>query len=303
MTRRLAALDIGSNTIHLLVAEADESGALVDVDHDLTMPRIGKAVQAGGSVGDEKLAEVCDAVSRFAARARELGAEVLLVGATEAVRKAADAERVLEEVGRAAGVPCTLISPDVEARLSFRGATSAGGGAGVTLVTDIGGGSTECVIGEGGAVEALASVPVGSGVVTERWLRSDPPTAAEREACASGVREALAAAPQGSPVRGIAVGGTATTLPCVLDLPEGDGELDAIAIVEIRRRLGENPSAEIAARHRIDPVRARVLPGGLELLAAVLERYGLDAVTTSLRGLRHGMILAFVEHGDLWSSG
>lgn len=300
---RVAALDIGSNTVHLLVADVGEDGRLTDVDHDLTMPRIGKAVQATGAVGEDKLREVCADVAHFAARARELGAERLLVGATEAVRKASDSDRVLAEVGAAAGAPCVLISPDAEARLSFRGATSAGDGGGQTLVTDIGGGSTECVLGERGEITALASVPIGSGSVTERWLHGDPPSPEEREAAIAGIREALAVAPQGIPERGIAVGGTATTLPAVLDRPQGDGSLDEGDVAELRRRLGERPSAEIAARYAVDPVRARVLAGGLELLAGVMGRYGLNRIAVSLRGLRHGMILAWLEAGERWSAG
>jgi exopolyphosphatase/guanosine-5'-triphosphate,3'-diphosphate pyrophosphatase len=303
MTRRLAALDIGSNTVHLLVADADGPSQLVDVDHHETMPRIGKAVEATGSVGDEKLREVVADVTRFAARARELGAERLLVGATEAVRKAADSERVLEAVGAAAGEPCLLIPPDSEARLSFGGATSVGGGTGLTLVTDIGGGSTECVLGEGSTVTALASVPIGSGAVIERWLTSDPPTDAERAGAAAAIRQALQSAPEGRPVRGIAVGGTATTLPAVLDRPHGEGSLDGADIDEIRRRLAERPSAEIASRFSIEPARARVLAGGLEILAAVLERYRLPGITVSIRGLRHGMILAYLERGERWVEG
>ena len=304
MTRRLAALDVGSNTVHLLVADADAGGWLTDVAHDLTMPRIGKAVGATGEVGDTKLAEVTADVARFAGRARELGAETLLLGATEAVRRARDADRVLAAVGAAAGVPCVLIAPSAEARLSFRGATSRPDApAGTALVTDIGGASTECVLGEDGRIGALASVPVGSGVATDRWLASDPPTGDERLACAAGVRALLEQAPEGAAASGIAVGGTATTLPLVLDRPEGDGVLDTVDIDELRRRLGEIDSTALAARHGVDPARARVLPGGLEVLAAVLERYGLDRVTVSHRGLRHGMILAHLERGEAWPEG
>lgn len=304
MSRRLAALDIGSNTLHLLVAEPADSG-LREVLHEVVMPRIGKPVQETGRVGRHKLAEVVGEVRRLTGLAREQGAELLLAGATEAVRRAADRDEVLDAISEAAGVRCQLIDPEAEARLSFRGAVAAHRGPGLSLVADVGGGSTECVLGEDGQIEALASVPVGSGGVTERWLGSDPPTDEEREACAAGVREALAEAPHGDPQRGIATGGTATTLPALLGRPQGSagghlfrGDLDGC-----RRILGRLPSAEIARQYGIELARARVLAGGVEIIDAVRERYGLDGVAVSHQGLRDGMILAYLERGDDWVSG
>lgn len=303
MSRRLAALDVGSNTVHLLVAEPDGEGGLREIGHDLTMPRIGKTVQATGRIGEAKLQEVVASVRGFAERARELGAERLLLGATEAMRRAEDHPRALAAIGEAAGSECVLISPDAEARLAFRGATSEGAGSGVTLVADVGGGSTECVLGEGSRILALSSVPMGSSAATERWLTHDPATGSDRSACGAGIREALAAAPDGRPDRGIAVGGTATTLPMVIDRPEGHGRLDGDDMARIRRRLALHPSTEVAAAHAIDPVRARVLPGGLEILAAILERYALRSIEISHRGIRHGMLLAFLEKGEAWPEG
>jgi len=304
VSRRLAALDIGSNTLQLLVAEPAD-GTLREVRRDEAMPRIGKAVQETGRVGEEKLGEVVGEVQRFATLARQQGAEVLLVAATEAVRRATDREAVLEAVSRAAGARCFLISPEAEARLSFRGAVAAHRGPGLSLVADIGGGSTECVLGEDGQIEALASVPVGSGSATERWLRTDPPSAEEREACAAGVREVLSAAPEGDPQRGIVTGGTATTLPALLGRPRGSagGTLYRADLDECRQILARLPSAEVARQYGIELARARVLAGGVEIIDAVRERYGLDGVAVSHQGLRDGMILAHLERGDGWTRG
>jgi exopolyphosphatase/guanosine-5'-triphosphate,3'-diphosphate pyrophosphatase len=304
VSRRLAALDIGSNTLQLLVAEPVD-GALREVLHEEAMPRIGKAVQETGRVGEVKLAEVVREVQRLAALAREQGAEVLLVAATEAVRRASDGELVLAAVSEAAGARCRLISPEAEARLSFRGAVAAHRGPGLSLVADIGGGSTECVLGEDGQIEALASVPVGSGSATERWLRSDPPSNDEREACGAGVRKALSAAPQGDPQRGIVTGGTATTLPALLGRPRGSegGTLRRADLDQCRQILAREPSAEVARQYGIELARARVLAGGVEIIDAVRERYGLGGVAVSHQGLRDGMILAYLEMGDGWTSG
>jgi exopolyphosphatase/pppGpp-phosphohydrolase len=139
-------------------------------------------------------------------------------------------------------------------------------------------------------------------MATDTWLLHDPPTPAEREACAAGVAEALSAAPSGHPERGIATGGTATTLPRLLGR-EHLGHLDHDDLGECRRRLARHPSAQLARAHSIDPVRARVLAGGVEILAAVMSRYRLERFTVSLAGVRDGMILAYLERGEDWVEG
>ena len=266
------------------------------------MPRIGRCVQLTGRVGSAALAQLSADLRRLASIARDCGAAPLLLGATEAVRRAADRDEVLAAAGVAAGVPCRLISGEAEARLSFRGATGAHPGRGATLVADVGGSSTECALGEDGRVEVLASVAVGSGLATDTWLLHDPPAPAELDACAAGVGEALAAAPQGRPQRGIVTGGTATTLPRLLD-HDRLGDLDRADLQRCREVLATRPSAEIAAEHGIDPVRARVLAGGVEIVAAVLQRYRLARLSVSLAGVRDGMILAYLERGDDWVEG
>ena len=158
------------------------------------------------------------------------------------------------------------------------------------------------MLGEGGRVSALASVPVGSGTATDRWMVSDPPGPAERTACATGVRSALVEAPDGVAETGIVTGGTATTLPWLLGR-EASGELDGGDVAMCRHRLARHPSPVIAARHRIDPVRARVLAGGVEIVAAVMERYAMTRLIVSRAGVRDGMILAYVEKGDAWVEG
>ncbi|HEY6378437.1 MAG TPA: hypothetical protein VI316_04570 [Candidatus Dormibacteraeota bacterium] len=304
MTRRLAAIDIGSNTLQLLVAEPHDGG-LREVFHDVVMPRIGKDVQETGRVGEQKLAELRFEVGRLATLAREHGAELLLVGATEAVRRAADRELVLAAVSEAAGAPCHLISPETEARLSFRGATATQGSAGLVVVADVGGASTECVLGEDGRILALVSLPVGSGSATERWLLTDPPDATEREACAAGVREVLTSAPAGHPGRGIVTGGTASTLPALLGrtLGSAGGDLSRADLDACRSILGHHPGAHVASRYGIEPARARVLAGGVEIIDAVRERYHLEAISVSLQGLRDGMILAALDAGEGWVEG
>ena len=154
--RRLAAIDVGSNTVHLLVADVID-GRLRDVLHEVTMPRVGEAVDATGRVGPAKITEVAADVRRLAALAREHSAETLLLGATEAVRRAADRDAVLRAASEAAGVPCQVIPAEVEARLSFRGATGAHPAGGPVLVADIAAAPSACSARAGGSPRSPAS--------------------------------------------------------------------------------------------------------------------------------------------------
>lgn len=299
--RRLAALDVGSNTVHLLVADWD-GRRLRRVWHRVTLPRPGAAVEATGRLGPAVLAQVEADVRAAAAAARRRGAEVLLVAATEPVRRASDREAALAAIAAAAGVECRLLSPEAEARLAFRGAVAHRRLDGPLVVADVGGGSTEVVIGDDARPLVVASLPVGSGVATQRWLASDPPRPEERAACAAGVAEILAAAPPGRPRVGIVTGGTATTLRRLLGRPRSR-RLSWDDLERCRRLLDGAPSATVAATTGLDCVRVRLLAGGVEVVAAVVARYGLAEIEVSTAGLREGMLLAWLERHDSWAAG
>jgi exopolyphosphatase / guanosine-5'-triphosphate,3'-diphosphate pyrophosphatase len=298
----IAAVDVGSNTVHLLVGEA-QGDAVREVYREVLMPRIGAAVNATGRIGDEKIAEVAGELHRLAGAAREHGASVLLCGATEAVRQASDRAEALRAFSQAAGTECVLIPGDVEARLSFRGAVSVAKGDGRFLVCDIGGGSTEMALGTRHAVEAHVSVPVGSGFATDRWLHSDPPTDAERRESFAGVMQMLSgSAPAGPPDEVIVTGGTASSLPVLLDR-DRETHLDADDLARCREVLSQHPSADIARRYGLEPARARVLAGGVEIVDAVRALYNAQRIRTTIHGLRTGMILAYAEKGERWVEG
>ncbi|HEV7678213.1 MAG TPA: hypothetical protein VGQ42_06560 [Candidatus Dormibacteraeota bacterium] len=302
MGQTIAALDVGSNTVHLLVAEP-HGDTVRQVHREVLMPRIGAAVNATGRIGEEKIAEVAAELRRLAGVARAHGASVLLCGATEAVRQASDRAEALRAFSEAVGTECVLIPGEVEARLSFRGAVSTASGEGRFLVCDIGGGSTEMALGTRHDIEAHVSVPVGSGFATDRWLLSDPPTEEERRACFEGVVEMLSArAPSGRPDHIIATGGTASSLPVLLGR-DHETHLDAADLGRCRSLLAEQPSSEIARRYGLEPARARVLAGGVEIVDAVRTLYAAERIHTTIHGLRTGMILAYAEKGDRWIEG
>lgn len=305
MSQRIAATDVGSNTVHLLVADTLPDGRVAEVRRVVRMPRIGAAVNATGSIGTAKIAEVSAMLRELAQTARDAGAEATLLGATEAVRRAADRDEALRAFGEAFGAPCVLIGGDAEARLSFRGAVSTGAAhEGVALVADIGGGSTELALGTAAQITALASLPIGSGVVTDAWLHDDPPTDAQRTACFAAVIDGLRAAPHGDapPAAVICTGGTATSLPALLGSTT-ETQLDATDIARCRSILAAAPSAEVAQHFGLDPARARVLAGGVEIIDAVRQTYAVERIRVTIHGLRTGMILAYAANGERWVEG
>ncbi len=298
---RVAAVDVGSNTVHMLVGYVHR-GSVREVHREVLMPRIGAAVQATGRIGPEKMHEVATQLSRLREVALAHGATVQLLCATEAVRRAADRELATKVFSDAFGVPCVVVPGDVEARLSFRGASSVVSGGGSVLVCDIGGGSTELALGRKHRVDVSVSLPIGSGAATDRWLRSDPPTAAERRACFDGVMSALRGSPVARPDLLVATGGTASSLPVLLQR-DRETYLDADDLAYCRDVLMAQPSAGIAAHYGLDPARARVLAGGVEIVDAIRLLFEAQRIGVTIHGLRSGMILAWAEKGAAWIEG
>ena len=182
-----AAIDIGSNTTRLLVAEPVD-GQLKKTMEQRAYTRIGKAVDREGAIEPAKVEEVGEVVATQLRLARELGAKEIRAVATAAIREATNGEAVAEAIGHAAGIPIEILSEQEEGRLSFIGATKTLGHPveGLIGVVDVGGGSTEVILGSvrGGAEEVL-SWRVGSGALADELIASDPPSAAEIAPAAS----------------------------------------------------------------------------------------------------------------------
>src|SRR6188768_3661253 len=177
-----AAIDIGSNTTRVLVAEPEE-GQLRKVMEQRAYTRIGKdVIRGGGEISEEKLHEVVDVVCTQVRLAQELGAEAIRIVATAAIRKAANGSDFAAEIERAAGVPVDVLDDREEGRLAFIGATKALGHpvAGSIAVVDVGGGSSEVTIGTiDDGVSEVCSFAIGSGVLSEELISGDPPGPAE----------------------------------------------------------------------------------------------------------------------------
>ena len=282
----LGCIDIGSNTTRLLVAEAGD-GPLRELTAERVFTCIRKSLDGSGCIPPAKVAETAGVVEAQARTARALGATEIVAVATAAIRDAPNREDLERSVKDAVGIPLRVISGEEEARLSFMGATStlADPAGGKVAVVDVGGGSTEIAIGSSrGGVEWWRSLPIGSGVLADRHLHGDPPSARQVDA----VRREVAATFDGLTATGVddavAVGGTATSLLGVLgsglDVDTLERGIDLLMSAEV---------AELAERLELDPERVRVLPAGIVVLQAVSDRLG--PLQIACGGLREGVIL------------
>lgn len=294
---RYATIDIGTNSVLLLVAARRPDGAFEAVEEDLRLTRLGADVDRTGVLAPEPMRATVEAATQFAGRARALGAEGLAITATSAARDAANGAEFLRALEEATGARAEILSGDEEAALTYESAARDFGG-GPLLALDIGGGSTEVVAGEGGAVTYRHSFDLGCVRLTERWLRGDPPTPDELAALRRDVAQGFAQIPPPPPgATLVGIAGTATTLCALhLGLPAYDGERvhgARLALAEVHllaERLGSMPLEERLALPGLAPKRADVIVAGAEILAVAMERLGLDEVVISDKGVRWGLL-------------
>ena len=300
---RVAVVDIGTNSTRLLVAEVDD-GSLTELQRESIVTRLGEGVDATGRLGDEPQARVFAALDGYAEAIERHGATTRVVVMTSAVRDAANGAAFADTVRERYGLQGRTLSGDDEARLSYLGATAArdpDDPSGL-LVIDIGGGSTEMIVGARGAVEFHVSTQVGVVRHTERHLHSDPPTAAELAALAADARPALEAAVPAEirerPDAAVAVAGTATSCASIdLELdPYDPARVEGHTITrarleELRDRLAALPLAERRRVTGLDPNRAPTIVAGTVILLEVLGAFGLDAFEASERDILWGVAL------------
>lgn len=306
---RMAAIDCGTNTALMLVAEwdpAQKGPRLRAVGEFLEMPRLGQELDRTGRLHPDAMQRTLDALVRQRQRAVDLGAERIIAVGTESLRAAENGQEFLDRAA-AVGVPLRVISGDEEARLSFRSVATSGSRS----VLDIGGGSTELVVGSGPAPSVWASVPIGSVRLTERLLKGDPPSETERQALVAAIDAALPGLPAASGEL-VALAGTATTLAALhLGLPEHDsGRIDGLRIPladlsALVDKLGRMAVSERLRLPGLDPRRADVIYAGGMILVRVAVRAGVSGVTISDRGVRWGALEELVDElsGQAGSSG
>ncbi len=292
--RRVAAIDCGTNSIRLLVADvAPDAGTLVDLARTMEVVRLGQGVDRTGRLAPEALARTFAACDLYAAQIRALGAEAVRFVATSASRDAENRDEFVDGVLQRLGVVPEVVSGDEEARLSFAGATRelVGREPGPFLVVDIGGGSTEFVLGSS-APSAAVSVDVGCVRMTERHLFGDPPSAAEvavaRADVEAAVERAASVVPFDQARTPVGLAGTVTTLAAMdAGIPAYDSgvthhyRLPASAVRDLTAWLLSATRAERAAVPVMHPGRVDVIGAGALVLQVILERAGLPCVLVS----------------------
>ena len=282
-----AAIDIGSNTTRVLVAEPMD-GQLKKVMEQRAYTRISKAVDDGGAILPDKVEEVGELVATQVRLARELGAVEIRAVATAAVREASNGPEVAAAISAAAGVEVDILSGEEEGRLSFIGATKALGhpAEGQVGVVDVGGGSTEVILGTvpDGADE-VRSWHIGSGVLADELITSDPPSASEIRRVRDHIEDFFAGVEIEHPDQAVAVGGSATSLRRLVG-----AVLEYETLERAIRVLSSEPAADVARRFELDPRRVRILTTGVLLLEKVAELLG-QPLQIGKGGLREGVIL------------
>jgi len=286
-------IDIGSNTTRVLVAEAGPR-PLRELAAQRSFTQIGRSLDADGRIPGAKIAETAAVAGAQARLARGLGAGAV---ATAAVRDAVNRDELVAAVEDAAEVKLTVLDSSEEARLSFVGATraqrDAHGAQDTIAVIDVGGGSTEIAVGTpDGKVEWSRSVRVGSGVLADAHLHSDPPSVAELDAARDHADECFASLAPPAAATALAVGGTATSLHRVVG-----AQLDESTLAEGVQVLSRSPIEETARRFELAPERVRLLPAGIIVLGAACACLGLT-LRVAGGGLREGVILELADAAE-----
>lgn len=293
-----AAIDIGSNTTRVLVAEPVD-GQLKKVMEQRAYTRINKALDKNGEILPEKIEEVADVVATQVRLSRELGAETIRAVATAAVREAGNGKQVAQQVGEAAGIEVEVLSDEEEGRLSFIGATKTLGHpvSGKVGVVDVGGGSTEVILGTvPGGAEEVRSWRVGSGALADELIASDPPSAAEIRRVRDRIDDIFEGVEIEHPAQAVAVGGSATSLRRLVG-----AVLEYETLERGVRVLCGDPASEVARRFELDPERVRILATGVLLLEKVSALLG-QPLQIGKGGLREGVILDLLNGSSNGSS-
>jgi exopolyphosphatase / guanosine-5'-triphosphate,3'-diphosphate pyrophosphatase len=298
---RVAVIDIGTNSTRLLIADVAD-GHVEEVDRQTRVTRLGRGVDLSGSLATEAIEAVCEVVADYVAVYERLGASTVAAIATSAVRDAANGDAFIAELRERFALTARVLDGEQEALLTYRGATAERLSSEPILVVDIGGGSTELIVGAGAEVDFHVSLQAGVVRQTERHLASDPPAPAELEALANEVLalldEGLAAHPEAHVKSAIAVAGTPTSLAAVEQRLEPYDPHRAhghrLSLDSIQRMLSQLASMPLAARLEVaglHPDRAPTIVAGVVILLEVMRAFELTEVEVSEHDILHGAAL------------
>ena len=297
---KLAALDVGTNTVLMLVVEQTADGGLRKLADLSRITRLGRGVDATGKLDPASAQATLDTIAQFVDQARALGAEKILSAATAALRDAAEGPQFIAQVKQRCGIDLNLIAGETEAQLAYLAAVkglkldpSAN-----LLIVDIGGGSTELIRAQpGGAIDA-ASLQIGSVRLTERFIKSDPPHAREAADLRLAIDQTLDTLRWNfQPDVMVGIAGTVTTI-CAVALALAPYDPDRVhghrlTESEVLRAIGQFGSVTLEDRKRLpglEPARADVIFAGAAILERVMAHFKIDRLTVSDQGVRWGLV-------------
>jgi exopolyphosphatase/guanosine-5'-triphosphate,3'-diphosphate pyrophosphatase len=296
----VAVIDVGTNSARLLVADVAD-GKVSPVERRSRVTRLGRGVDLSGRLSAEAIEDACEAIGGYVAACEELEAEAVETIATSAVRDSENGSAFVAELRERFALSARVLDGEEEARLTYLGATSERAPAEPTLVVDIGGGSTELIVGTGAEISFHTSLQAGVVRHTERHVASDPPTAAELEALAADVR-GLIETGLGGEVQaraGIAVAGTPTSLAAIeMELEPYDPSrvhghrLDLPSIQRTLSRLASTPLSERVRIRGMHPDRAPTIVAGVVILIETMRAFGLEQIEVSEHDILYGTALS-----------
>ncbi len=300
--QRVAVIDIGTNSTRMFVADIAD-GRVSRIERQSRVTRLGRGVDLSGQLSSEAVEATCEVIADYVAICREAGVEEIDAIATSAVRDAANGDAFVAELRERFALSARVLDGEEEARLTYLGATSERPSIGSALVIDIGGGSTELIVGHGDRIDFHTSLQAGVVRHTERHIAADPPTTGELEALAADARSLIEAAvadrPEARATKGIAVAGTPTSLAAVdLELDPYDPErvhghvLSLPSIQRLLSRFAAAPLAERAAIVGLHPDRAPTIIAGVVILIETMRAFDLDRIEVSEHDILYGAAIA-----------
>jgi len=303
-----AAIDIGSNTIHIVVARCSPQDLDI-LEDQVELVRIGESVTATGEISQQKCRAAIAVLNRYKALAEKYGANPIFVVATEAIRQASNSASFLEQVQRETGLTVQVISGNAEATLTFYGATyevSREPGAPAQIgVMDLGGGSLELVTAKNMHITWRTSIPIGSGWLHDRYLSSNPPSYDELTVAEAFLQTYF----QGVRIKRrlpvlIVTGGSANSLLLLVHhafkLEVHRNQLTERDLVRCQGLLSALTAEEVSERYHQPLERARILLAGALIIQAVMSRLHLTEIRISPHGIREGVLLAYERYGEHW---
>ena len=304
-----AAIEVGTNSLHLLIGELSPEGGLSVIEDLTLMTRLGEDLTPGGRLREEAIQRTIATLKHFALTCRSYQVEKLAAVGTYPLRVAVNAKDFLLRVEREGGFGIRIISSEEEARLTLLAIVRGYNiGEAPLLVPDIGGGSTEIIYGKEGVMEEVVSLPIGALGLTQQFLPSDPVRNEEWEGLIHHLRQQLSLLPEAdSSAMAFGVGGTITTLVAVgLGLKEFTPQqieqqrLTINQLAEVIKRLKSLAVAERRERLALHPLRADIILAGAAILYTFLKRYGREEIVVSIRGVRYGFLHEMLEgEGEL----